>query len=35
VLRAADQVAIGAEVNVQLARGRIGAEVRRRDIPKP
>jgi len=23
-----------AEVNVQLARGRIGAEVRRRDIPK-
>jgi exodeoxyribonuclease VII large subunit len=34
VLRAADQVAIGAEVNVQLARGRIGAEVRRRDIPK-
>jgi exodeoxyribonuclease VII large subunit len=34
VLRGADQVAIGAEVNVQLARGRIGAEVRRRDIPK-
>jgi exodeoxyribonuclease VII large subunit len=34
VVRAADQVAIGAEVNVQLARGRLGAEVRRRDIPK-
>ena len=34
LLRAADQVEIGAEVNVQLARGRIGAEVRRRDIPK-
>ena len=27
-------VAIGAEVQVQLARGRLGAEVRRRDIPK-
>jgi exodeoxyribonuclease VII large subunit len=35
VVSAADQVAIGAEVNVQLARGRLGAEVRRRDIPKP
>jgi exodeoxyribonuclease VII large subunit len=35
VVRAADQVSIGAEVSVQLARGRIGAEVRRRDIPKP
>jgi exodeoxyribonuclease VII large subunit len=34
VLRAADQVAIGAEVNVQLARGRIGAAVRRRDLPE-
>jgi exodeoxyribonuclease VII large subunit len=34
VVRAADQVAIGAEVNVQLARGRLGAEVRRRDLPK-
>jgi exodeoxyribonuclease VII large subunit len=34
VLRAADQVAIGAEVNVQLARGRLGAEVRKRDLPK-
>jgi len=34
VLRAADQVAIGAEITVQLARGRLGAEVRRRDIPK-
>ena len=34
VVSAADQVAIGAEVQVQLARGRLGAEVRRRDIPK-
>ena len=34
VLRAADQVAIGAEVNVQLARGRLGAEVRRKELPK-
>jgi len=35
VVSAAEQVAIGAEVNVQLARGRLGADVRRRDIPKP
>jgi exodeoxyribonuclease VII large subunit len=35
VVSAADQVAIGTEVQVQLARGRLGAEVRRRDIPKP
>jgi exodeoxyribonuclease VII large subunit len=35
VVSAADQVAIGAEVQVQLARGRLGAEVRRREIPKP
>jgi exodeoxyribonuclease VII large subunit len=35
VVSAADQVAIGAEVNVQLARGRLAAEVRRREIPKP
>jgi exodeoxyribonuclease VII large subunit len=34
VVSGADQVAIGAEVQVQLARGRLGAEVRRRDIPK-
>jgi len=34
VVRAADQIAIGDEVNVQLARGRLGAEVRRRDLPK-
>jgi exodeoxyribonuclease VII large subunit len=34
VLRAADQVAIGAEINVQLARGRLGAEVRTRELPK-
>jgi exodeoxyribonuclease VII large subunit len=35
VVSAAEQVAIGAEINVQLAGGRLGAEVRRRDIPKP
>jgi exodeoxyribonuclease VII large subunit len=34
VVSAVDQVAIGEEVNVQLARGRLGAEVHRRDIPK-
>jgi exodeoxyribonuclease VII large subunit len=34
VVRAADQVSIGAEVSIQLARGRLGAEVRRRDLPK-
>ena len=35
VLNAADQVPVGAEVNVHLARGRLGAEVRSREIPKP
>jgi len=35
VVKAADQVAVGAEVSVQLSRGRLGAEVRRREIPKP
>jgi exodeoxyribonuclease VII large subunit len=34
VVSAADQVAIGAEVNVQLARGRLGAEVRRKELPR-
>jgi exodeoxyribonuclease VII large subunit len=34
LVRAANQVAIGDEVNVQLARGRLGAQVRRRDLPK-
>jgi exodeoxyribonuclease VII large subunit len=33
VVSAADQVAIGAQVNVQLARGRLGAEVRRQELP--
>lgn len=33
VISAADQVAVGAEVNVQLSRGRLGAEVRRKEIP--
>jgi exodeoxyribonuclease VII large subunit len=35
VVNAADQVSVGAEVKVQLARGRLGAEVRSREIPKP
>ncbi len=35
VVSAADQVALGAEINVHLARGSLGAEVRRRDVPKP
>jgi exodeoxyribonuclease VII large subunit len=35
VVNAADQVSVGAKVTVQLARGRIGAEVRTREIPKP
>jgi len=35
VLSAADQVQVGAEVTVQLARGRLGTEVRTREIPKP
>jgi exodeoxyribonuclease VII large subunit len=35
VVSAAEQVAVGAEINVQLARGRLGAEIRRRDLPKP
>jgi exodeoxyribonuclease VII large subunit len=34
VVNAAEQVAIGGEINVQLARGRLGAEVKRRDMPK-
>lgn len=33
VVSAADQVDIGSEINVQLARGRLGAEVRRKDPP--
>jgi exodeoxyribonuclease VII large subunit len=35
VVNSAEQVSVGAEVNVQLAFGRIGAEVRTREIPKP
>jgi exodeoxyribonuclease VII large subunit len=34
VVSGADQVALGGEINVQLARGRLGAEVKRRDLPK-
>ncbi|MBZ5700102.1 MAG: exodeoxyribonuclease VII large subunit [Acidobacteriia bacterium] len=34
VVRAADQVVVGTEIQVQLARGRLGAEVRRRELPK-
>jgi exodeoxyribonuclease VII large subunit len=33
VVSAANQVAVGAEINVQLARGRLGAEVRRKELP--
>ncbi len=32
VVQAADQVAIGDEIRVQLARGRLGAEVREREL---
>jgi exodeoxyribonuclease VII large subunit len=35
VVSAADQVSVGADVTVQLARGRLGAEVRTREIAKP
>ena len=35
VVSGVDQVAVGDEIGVQLARGRLGAEVRRREIPKP
>jgi exodeoxyribonuclease VII large subunit len=34
VVNTAEQVAIGAEVNVQLARGRLGATVKTRNIPE-
>jgi len=34
VVNATEQVAIGAEINVQLARGRLGAEVLRKEIPR-
>ena len=34
VVNAADQVSIGAEIKVQLAQGRLGVEVRTREIPK-
>jgi exodeoxyribonuclease VII large subunit len=34
VVSDADQVAIGDEISVQFARGRLGAEVRRKDLPK-
>jgi exodeoxyribonuclease VII large subunit len=33
VVQAADQVAVGEEIRVQLARGRLGAEVRERELP--
>jgi exodeoxyribonuclease VII large subunit len=33
VVSAADQVSVGAELNVQLARGRLGTEVRRKHLP--
>jgi exodeoxyribonuclease VII large subunit len=34
IVRAADQVSVGSEVQVQLARGRLGAEVRRKVLPE-
>ncbi len=34
VISAADQVNVGAEVNIHLARGRLGAEVRKREVPE-
>ncbi len=34
IVRAAEQVSIGSVVSVQLARGQIGAEVRRRVLPE-
>jgi exodeoxyribonuclease VII large subunit len=34
VVSAADQVDIGAEIHVNLARGRLEAEVKRREIPE-
>jgi exodeoxyribonuclease VII large subunit len=34
VIRAAEQVNIGADITVQLGRGRLGAEVKRREIPE-
>lgn len=34
VVSAADQVAIGAQVNVQLAHGRLGVEVKIKDLPR-
>ncbi len=34
VIRAAEQVNIGADITVQLGRGRLGAEVTRREIPE-
>ncbi len=35
VVNSAEQVSIGGEIKVQLAHGRLGAEVRTREIPKP
>jgi len=34
VVSAADHVAVGDEISAQLARGRLTAEVRRREMPK-
>jgi exodeoxyribonuclease VII large subunit len=34
VVNSAEQLSIGAEIKVQLAHGRLGAEVRTREIPK-
>jgi exodeoxyribonuclease VII large subunit len=34
VVQAADSVAIGDRIRVQLSRGRLGAEVREREVPE-
>jgi exodeoxyribonuclease VII large subunit len=35
VVQAADRVSVGDRVRVQLSRGRLGAEVREREVPEP
>ena len=35
VVRAAEEVALGASIRVQLSRGRLDAEVKRRERGKP
>jgi exodeoxyribonuclease VII large subunit len=35
VVQAADSVAIGDRIRVQLSRGRLGAEVKETEVPQP